>query len=303
MANDNFKTAHDTKAKCHLCPRGCGVDRTQGARGVCGMGALPVVARAAAHMWEEPCISGERGSGTVFFSGCAVKCVYCQNAEISRGKAGREVTVSQLRDIFLRLCDTGVHNINLVTPSHFADTIAKALEGGLPVPVVYNCGGYESIETLRRLEGLIDIYMPDMKYSLSDVADKYSKAADYPEVAARAIKEMYRQTGDREFGDDRLLKRGVIIRHLILPENLENTFGVIDWVERTFRPGQVIFSLMSQYTPVNETPFDELNRPLSEAEHHAALRYLSGCDISDGFYQELGAASESFIPPFDLTGV
>ena len=302
MLND--KTPPVSGGVCDLCPRDCKAERTLTAgAGVCGMGKLPVVARAAAHMWEEPCLTGERGSGTVFFSGCALKCVFCQNMEISRGKAGKAVTVEELRDIFLRLVDTGVHNINLVTPSHFADIIAKALDGGLPVPVVYNCGGYESVETIRKLDGLIDVYMPDMKYALSEPAAKYSKAADYPEVAMRAIEEMYRQTGDYAFGEDGTLKRGVIIRHLVLPENLENTFCVIDWVERTFKPGQVLFSLMSQYTPVNETPYPELNRPLTEAEHRAAIRYLEGSGIEDGFYQDLGSVSESFIPPFDLTGI
>lgn len=289
---------------CSICPRACGAVRTKtDGNGVCGMGTLPVVARAAAHMWEEPCLVGEHGSGTVFFSGCTLKCVFCQNEEISRGKAGKMVTPEELRDIFLNLCETGVHNINLVTPSHFVDAIAEALHGGLPVPVVYNCGGYESVEALRKLEGLVDIYMPDMKYALKEPAAKYSKAVDYPEAAMRAVEEMYRQTGDYKIDENGLLKKGVIIRHLVLPDNLENTFCVIDWVERTFRPGQVLFSLMSQYTPVHETEFEELNRPLSEAEHRSAVRYLENSDIEDGFYQDLGSVSESFIPPFDLTGV
>lgn len=304
ILQNGVKCGADEQRICNLCPRDCSAVRaeTKGG-GVCGMGMLPVVARAAAHMWEEPCLVGERGSGTVFFSGCTLKCVFCQNKEISRGMAGKAVTPGELRDIFLRLCDKGVHNINLVTPSHFADSIAEALHGGLPVPVVYNCGGYESVETLKKLEGLIDIYMPDMKYALAEPAAKYSKAADYPLVAMSAIEEMYRQTGDYIFGEDGTLKKGVIIRHLVLPENLENTFCVIDWIERTFRKGQVLFSLMSQYTPVQETPYPELNRPLSEPEHRAAIRYLKGSAIEDGFYQDLGSVNESFIPPFDLTGI
>lgn len=290
--------------KCSLCPRSCNSERTgEKGYGVCRMGIIPVVARAAAHMWEEPCISGERGSGTVFFSGCPLQCVFCQNKEISRGNVGKKVSPEKLRGIFMELCGAGVNNINLVTPTHFTDGISKALQGGLPVPVVYNCGGYESVETLKKIEGLIDIYIPDMKYALNEPAKKYSGAEDYPEIAMAAIEEMYRQVGDYEFGEDGLLKKGVIIRHLVLPENLENTFCVMDWVEKTFSKGQVLFSLMSQYTPVYETPYPELNRKLSEAEHRAAVRYFENSDIDDGFYQDLDSAKESFIPPFDLTGV
>jgi len=288
---------------CNLCPRRCGVDRSSHT-GVCGVRVEPVVARASVHMWEEPVISGTRGSGTVFFSGCPLKCVYCQNRKISAGCFGKPVTAERLRQIFFRLIDQGVHNINLVTPSHFTPVIVKALEGGLPVPVVWNTGGYDLPETLRRVEGLVQIYMPDFKYADAALAGKYSGAPDYPEAAKKAILEMFRQTGPYEIGKDGLMKRGVLIRHLILPGNPENTRQAIDWVAETFSPGDVLFSLMSQYTPVNAPhPYPELDRRLMEEEHDAAIRYLEEAGIEDGFFQDLGSVSESFIPDFDLSGI
>ena len=268
------------------------------------MGTLPVVARAMLHRWEEPCISGEAGSGTVFFSGCALNCVYCQNHEISIGRFGKPVTVPRLREIYGELIAQGAHNINLVNPTHFADVVLESLESGLPVPVVWNSGGYDSVRTLRRLGGKVQIYLPDFKYALSEPAARYSGASDYPETAKRAILEMFRQTGPYRLGEDGLMKSGVVIRHLILPENLENTFAVIAWLDKTFRPGDVLFSLMSQYTPCGDlSAFPELRRRLSRAEYGAAMSALEASGIEDGFFQELSSAKEEYIPLFDLRGV
>lgn len=289
---------------CKLCPRRCGADRAGGKTGVCGAGEKVLLARAAAHYWEEPCISGEKGSGAVFFSGCSLKCVFCQNYEISSGMKGREVTVAQLRDVFLRLADTGVHNINLVNPTHYAAAIAEALEQPIGIPVVYNCGGYESVETLKMLEGKIQIYLPDMKYSDNALAQRYSGAGNYVETAKAAIMEMYRQTGDYLMDDDGLLQSGVVIRHLILPGQPENSKGVIDWVDDSFLPGSVLFSLMSQYTPCGRAKeFPEINRRLTEAEYAEIREHMDKSCIFEGFFQELESAGEEFIPDFDFTGV
>ena len=290
---------------CTQCPRSCGAVRSDyGGAGVCQCGTMPVLARAAAHYWEEPCISGERGSGTVFFSGCALKCVFCQNQKISREGFGRAVTPARLREIFLELADAGVHNINLVNPTHFSEGILAALEGGLPVPVVYNTGGYDKVETLRKFSGKVQIYLPDMKYAPKDIAAKYAAAPDYPQVAQAAILEMFRQVGPYEMGSDGLLKKGVVIRHLVLPGNLENRRRVIDWVAETFSPGEVLFSLMSQYTPCGDLErFPELRGRLTPEEYNAVLDYMGSAGIEDGFFQELSSAKEEYIPPFDLTGV
>ena len=266
------------------------------------MGTLPKISRAALHMWEEPCISGTRGSGTVFFSGCSLGCLFCQNEEISHGGVGKTVPVERLRAIYFELMEKGAHNINLVNPTHFADSIAESL-GDLPVPVVYNTGGYDKVETLRLLEGKVQIYLPDMKYALPVPAGKYSLAKDYPETAKKAILEMFRQVGPYRMDEEGMLQQGVIIRHLILPENIENTFRVIDWVEETFRPGDVIFSLMSQFTPMKGGKYPELMRPLTEEEHRRCVNYLMDSGIEDGFFQDLESSDTGFIPDFDLSGV
>ena len=287
---------------CTLCPRRCGAERTEtDGHGFCAMPAQLRVARAALHLWEEPPISGTRGSGTVFFSGCTLRCVYCQNGSISAGGFGKSVTTTRLRVIFQELIDAGAHNINLVTPTHFLPWILPALDPPLPVPVVYNCGGYESVDTLRLLEGKADVYLPDLKYADGALASRLSAAPDYFPVATAAIREMYRQTGDYVL-EDGLLRRGVIIRHLVLPGQLENTRRVIDWVSENFRPGQVLFSLMSQYTP---QPGAEglLARHVTRGEYRAAVDYMHNCGITDGFTQERTAAREEYTPPFDLTGV
>ena len=288
---------------CSLCPRKCNIDRSE-RTGYCGSGELIRVARAAPHMWEEPPISGERGSGAVFFSGCSLRCVYCQNYDISVQNFGKNVTPAELRSIYLRLIEKGVHNISLITASHFLEGVLESLSEPLPVPVVWNSGGYESVESLKRLEGRVQIYLPDMKYSLAQPAKRYSNAPDYPETAKAAILEMFRQVGPYELDDDGIMKKGVIIRHLVLPGSIENTFGVIDWVSETFSEGDVLFSLMSQYTPFGRaSDFPELSRRLTEEEYGAAVRYMEERGISDGFYQELSSAKEEYTPDFDLTGI
>ena len=268
------------------------------------MGEQPRLARAALHFWEEPCISGKRGSGTVFFSGCSLRCVFCQNREISEKGFGADVSVERLREIFDQLVDKGAHNINLVNPTHFVPAIAQALERPLPVPVVYNTGGYDRVEALRCLEGKIQVYLPDMKYALPGPASRYSGAPDYPEVARAAILEMVRQTGPYRLDEEGMLTSGVLIRHLILPRNLENTRRVIDWVAGTFPSGTVLFSLMSQYTPCGDlSRVPEIDRRLTRREQEAAEEYLFVSGIEDGFVQERDSAAEEYIPPFDLTGV
>lgn len=290
---------------CSLCPRRCGADRAAGQTGFCGAPEAPVVARAAPHFGEEPCISGTRGSGAVFFAGCNLRCVFCQNYALSRNQLGREITVQRLRDIFLELRDQGVHNINLVTPSHDARAIAQALDGlELGIPVVWNSSGYESVETLRMLEGLVQIYLPDLKYADAALATRYSAAPDYPETARAAILEMFRQTGPFRMDGDGLLQSGVLIRHLILPEQGDNSCRVIDWVSDTFEPGDVLFSLMSQYTPMGElSAFPELRHTVSPALNAAIYAHLLDSRIEDGFYQDLEAATGELIPKFDGTGV
>lgn len=289
---------------CNLCPRNCGALRTEAVgEGICRMPSVPVLARAALHQWEEPPISGTRGSGTIFFSGCSLKCAFCQNEQISRDCFGKPVTMDRLREICLELICQGAHNINLVNPTHYAHVIAQLLQEPLPVPVVWNTGGYDKVETLRALEGKIDIYLPDLKYMEADPAGRYSNAPDYPEVAKAAILEMFRQTGPCQFGEDGLLKKGVIIRHLVLPGQLEAAKAVMDWVKDTFAPGEVLFSLMSQYIPYGHaSDFPEINRPLRRGEARKAEEYMALLGL-EGFTQEQASASEQYIPPFDLTGV
>ena len=260
------------------------------------MPAAPVVARAMLHQWEEPCLVGDHGAGCVFFSGCNLRCVFCQNRDISRGEHGKEITVAQLRAIFLRLRDEGVHNINLVTPSHYTPQIAEALTGlSLGIPVVWNSSGYECVQSLRMLEGLVQVYLPDMKYALSEPAARYSAAADYPQIARAAISRAPILILD---------EATVLIRHLILPHQGENPRRVIDWVGQTFAPGQVLFSLMSQYTPVGDlAQWPELQHPVSPALNDAMYEYLMDSPITDGFYQDLDAATDDMIPAFDGTGV
>ena len=288
---------------CNACPRKCNTKRealTPKGKGFCSMGENPVIARADLHFWEEPPISGTNGSGTIFFTGCNLQCIFCQNEKISRGKFGKEITIQELKDIYLELIEKGAHNINLVTPSHYTHAIIESLNDPLPIPVVYNCGGYEDIETIRQLEGKINIYIPDLKYSDNSLAEKYSNAKNYFEISTRCIKEMYRQTGRYQIDANGIMKSGVIIRHLILPGQLNNTKNVIDWVKETFKEGEVLFSLMSQYTPVTGCNTDSLNRRLTQAEYDEIEGYLFQSGIEDGFMQELSSAQEEYVPPFEL---
>ena len=290
-------------ACCRLCPRMCGVDRRAGERGFCGMPAYPVAARAAGHYWEEPVISGEYGSGAVFFSGCTLRCRFCQNYEISAQRHGYALDSARLREIFEHLIQEGHHNINLVTPTHFLPDILPALEPKLPVPVVYNCGGYERVETLRALEGKIDVWLPDMKYSDSKLARLLSAAPDYVETAKAAILEMYRQTGPAVIRDG-LLQRGVLIRHLILPGQVDNSIGVLEWIAQSFPKGAVLVSLMSQYVPMGPAaklpPFD---RRITHEEYDTVLSWLYFFGLDEGFLQGPEAASLEYVPEFNGEGI
>ena len=290
-------------AHCTLCPRRCGVDRTRGQLGFCKMPGQVHAARAGVHYWEEPVISGSFGSGAVFFSGCTLKCAFCQNYDISQENFGKPLTSAELRAAFERLIDEGVQNINLVTPTHFLPDILPALEPKLPVPVVYNCGGYESVETLRQLEGKIDVYLPDFKYSDNALAKKLSSAPDYFETASAAILEMYRQVGKPVLEDDEM-KRGVLLRHLVLPGCVDNSLGVLDWVAEHFRSGDILFSLMSQYVPMGRVaempPFD---RRITELEYDSVLSYMMLLGIEDGYTQDFSSAERGYTPSFDLTGL
>ena len=288
---------------CNLCPRKCGAVRTADrGEGRCRMPEAPVVARAALHMWEEPPISGTKGSGTVFFSGCSLGCVFCQNEQISHRDFGKPITVDRLRAIFFELIDQGAHNINLVNPTHYAHVVCSALAEPLPVPVVWNSGGYDRVETLKALEGKVQIYLPDYKYRTGDYAGRYSDAPDYPRAAEAAILEMFRQTGPVRC-EDGLLKQGVVIRHLLLPGKLAEAKRVMDWVAEHFEPGEVLFSLMSQYIPWGRAAdYPEINRRVRPSEVRAAEAYMADLGL-EGFAQGAEAAQAEYIPPFDLTGV
>lgn len=287
---------------CTLCPRQCNALRTEtGGTGFCGMPGAPVVARAMLHLWEEPCISGTRGSGAVFFSGCVLQCVFCQNGIISREKFGKQITVRRLREIFEELIGQGAHNINLVSPTPYVPAILEALATPLPAPVVWNTGGYERVETLRTLEGKVQIWLPDLKYADNSLAQAYSGASDYFETAAAAILEMYRQVGDCVI-EDGLLKSGVVIRHLLLPGGLNNAKAVMDWVAEYFQPGQVLFSLMSQYTPQPGAQ-GVLQRRVTGGEYRAALAYMGNVGIVNGYRQDSSSAKREYTPDFDLSGI
>ena len=289
---------------CVLCPRNCGVNRKGGELGFCRCGELPIIARAAPHFGEEPCISGTKGSGTVFFSGCNLHCVFCQNYDISCKGFGKEITIERLKEIYHELIAQGAHNINLVTPTHFTEAVLQSLDEPLPVPVVYNTSGFETQDTLRRLKGKVQIYLPDLKYSDDMAAIKYSNAPYYFRIATEAIKEMYNQVGDYHIDDNGIMTKGVSIRHLIMPGMPDNTKRIIDWVAANFKPGQVMFSLMHQYVPCGraaESP--EINRKVTDEEYKELENYLLQSTIEDGFVQEGDASCKDFIPCFDGTGV
>lgn len=289
---------------CELCPRRCGAERTgtEGG-GVCAMPALPVLARAALHFWEEPPISGKRGSGTVFFSGCPLKCAFCQNEAISQKNFGKTVSAGRLREIFDELIAQGAHNINLVNPTHFSHVLGSVLAEPLSVPVVWNSGGYERVETLWALEGKVQVYLPDLKYLTPALAERCSAAPDYPQYASAAIMEMVRQVGPYELDGAGLLKKGVVIRHLILPGQAAEAKRVMDWVAENFPPKTVLFSLMSQYVPMGRAAaMPGLDRRLRGSEARAAEEYMAALGL-EGFVQDRESASGEFVPAFDLTGV
>ncbi len=284
---------------CTLCPRECGVDRSV-TLGFCARSDKLTVARSDLHFWEEPPISGKRGSGTIFFTGCSLRCIFCQNHEISTGdNLGRTVSPKELSEMFMELIDKGAHNINLVTPTHYADKIAEALSiKKLPVPVVYNTGGYEKIETLKMLEGLVDIYLPDFKYAEEELGRKLSKVNDYPTVCESAIEEMLRQQPKNIYDEDGLMKKGVMIRHLILPLHTKNSIKVLERIKEKF-PG-VPVSLMAQYTPIGEfEEYPELNRGITRREYDKVLDKMEELDL-DGFVQDRKSKGEKFIPDFNL---
>ena len=287
--------------KCSLCPRNCNaLRRAESGNGFCKMGYLPKIARVSPHQWEEPCISGKNGSGTIFFSGCVLSCVFCQNQKISSDGYGKTVTVSELIEHIKRLEDMGVHNINLVSPTPYVESIIETLSAYKPsVPVVYNTGGYEKSETLKRLEGLIDIYLPDLKYIRSELSLKYSGAGNYFEYASIAIDEMVRQTGKPVFDSNGMMLRGTIVRHLILPGNTRNSVEVIKYLDKAFGD-KILLSLMGQYVPmVNPQKYPEINRYITQREYDKVLNKLSQTSL-DGFAQELDSASKDYIPDFDI---
>lgn len=292
---------------CTLCPRNCGVDRTGGQYGICGAGHLVKAARAALHFWEEPCISGERGSGTVFFSYCGLKCVYCQNCAISRGKSGKEFSVGRLTEIFLELQQKGAHNINLVTPTHYIpqimEAVKKAKAAGLTLPIVYNTSGYEKPESIARLEGIVDIYLTDFKYLSPELSFQYSGAPDYAKWAKAALHEMVSQTGEAVFDGDGMMQKGVIVRHLLLPGCLDDSKNVVRYLFETYG-NRIFYSLMNQYTPMEgSNVYPELGRKVTEDEYDALVDYAAALGVENGFIQEGETAEESFIPPFDNEGI
>ena len=293
--------------KCELCPRRCGADRLGGKTGFCGGGKDVKIARAALHFWEEPCISGEEGSGTVFFSGCTMRCIFCQNREISRGEAGKTVSISRLGEIFLELQAKGANNINLVTPMHYAPQITMALDEarakGLRLPIVWNVGGWELAESVAAAENYADIWLTDFKYFDNELAEKFSSAKDYFENASAALRQMVHRTGEAVFDENGIMQKGVIVRHLMLPGHLEDTKNVLRFLYENFGDG-IWISIMNQYTPLcSDERYPELSRSVSEEEYAEAIDFALELGIENAFVQEGGTVGESFIPPFDLEGV
>ena len=292
---------------CKLCPRACNVDRKHGQKGICGVSGTGIYgARATLHMWEEPCISGDEGSGTVFFSGCPLRCVYCQNYEIARAERGTEITVERLAEIFLELQEKRANNINLVTPTHYSleiiEAVKMAREKGLHIPIVYNCSGYESVITLQKLEGIVDIYLVDYKYEDRFLAKRYSNAENYPEIVKLALSEMVRQCGEADFDERGIMKKGVIVRHLLLPGQVKNGQDVVKYVYETYGD-KVFLSLMNQYTPLSHVEkWPELKRKVREEEYDDLVDYAIELGVENGFIQEGETAQESFIPAFEGEG-
>lgn len=293
--------------KCYLCPRECGAERKNGKTGICGQTGELKAARAALHFWEEPCISGTKGSGAVFFSGCALHCVYCQNKSIANGTAGKLISIERLSEIFIELKEQGANNINLVTPGHFIPQIKEALilakKKGMSLPVIYNTGGYEKVETLKLLEGFADIYLPDFKYMAPELAGRYSHAPDYPEAAKAAIAEMVRQTGPCRFSEEGLILRGTIVRHLLLPGCLKDSKKIIRYLYETYGDA-IYFSIMSQFTPVDiSEEYGELAQKITEEEYEELVDYAISIGVENGYIQEGKTAEESFIPEFNNKGI
>lgn len=294
-------------SKCELCPRNCGINRLNDELGFCKSGKNVKVARASLHHWEEPCISGSNGSGTVFFSNCNLNCVFCQNHQISQENTGKEVSIERLAQIFLEQQKRGAHNINLVTPSHYVPQIIEALKiaknNGLNLPIVYNTNSYEGITTIKLLKGYIDIYLPDLKYYNNKYAEKYSGARNYFKHASEAIKEMVNQVGPCKFDSDGIMKKGVIIRHMMLPGLLFDSKKIIDYIYNTFGDS-VYVSIMNQYTPLNKVNnFPEINKPVNPKHYEALIDYCLSIGIKNGFIQEDGTVKESFVPDFNLEGI
>ena len=306
--------------KCNLCPRKCNVDREDGKIGYCGMPAQLKVARAALHLWEEPCISGETGSGAVFFSGCQLRCIFCQNHNIAIGKIGKTITIERLSEIFMELQEKGANNINLVTPTHYVPQIIQALDlarkAGLKLPIVYNTSAYETVETLKMLEGYVDIYLPDFKYKEAKLASDYSNANDYFEVAVKALAEMYRQVGNPQFNEksiqgklennrieESIMTKGVIVRHLMLPGEFGDSKNIVTYLYQTYGDN-VFISIMNQYTPLKQVEnIEKLNRRITEKEYDKLVDFAIDLGVENGFIQEGKTSEESFIPEFDCEGV
>jgi len=306
--------------KCNLCPRKCNVDREDGKIGYCGMPAQLKVARAALHLWEEPCISGETGSGAVFFSGCQLRCIFCQNHNIAIGKIGKTITIEHLSEIFLELQEKGANNINMVTPTHYVPQIIQALDlarkAGLKLPIVYNTSAYETVDTIKMLDGYVDIYLPDFKYMDAKLASEYSNAEDYFEVAVKALMEMYRQVGNPHFNErsikghlqnnnieEDIMTKGVIVRHLMLPGEFVDSKNIITYLYQTYGDN-VFISIMNQYTPLKQVEnIEKLNRRITEKEYDKLVDFAIDLGVENGFIQEGRTAEESFIPEFDCEGV
>lgn len=293
--------------KCNLCPRACNVDRDSGKTGYCGETSQIRVARTSLHQWEEPCITGEYGSGTVFFTGCNLRCVFCQNHNIADGSVGQVFTVEELAQAFLRLQEKKASNINLVTAGHFAGQVAEALKrakaNGLTIPIVYNSSGYEAVESLRFLDGLVDVYLPDCKYFSPEISKNYSHAEEYFEVAAKAVEEMVRQVGEPVFDEKGIMQKGVIVRHLVLPGHTKDSMAVLDYLWHTYGD-KVYISVMNQYTPiVHQEVYENLNRRVTKREYRKVIDYLLSLGVENAFVQEGETAKESFIPTFDCSFV
>ncbi|SHJ81991.1 putative pyruvate formate lyase activating enzyme [Hathewaya proteolytica DSM 3090] len=300
MNTDNYFT------NCNMCPRKCSADRTK-STGFCNASDKLKISKVSLHMWEEPCISGEQGSGTIFFSNCNLKCVFCQNYHISQKGFGKEISVERLAEIFLEQQERGANNINLVTPTHYAFQIIKAIKiaknNGLTLPILYNSNGYESVETIKLLKDYIDVYLPDLKYYNDKYAIKYSKAPFYFETATKAIDEMYKNVGSVQFDDKGMIKKGVIIRHLMLPHLLFDSKKVMDYIFKTYGHN-VYISLMNQYTPMyNAEIYPEISKPLKPEMYDALIDYCLSIGIKNAFIQESGTSSTAFVPDFDLEGV